>query len=90
MNRQTLDDMFQVDDADLDRLAKEYESGTWEGELGAPIQGRPPIFDQAMEMISVRISRTQIKDIDQMAAIVGQSRSEFLRTLIDTAVRKAG
>lgn len=41
MNKEEINRYFHVDDPTLDRMAKEYEEGSWEGNIGPVNQGHP-------------------------------------------------
>ena len=41
MNKEEINRYFNVDDPALDRMAKEYEDGSWEGNVGPINHGTP-------------------------------------------------
>ena len=41
MNKEEINRYFHVDDPTLDRMAKEYEEGSWEGNVGPINHGIP-------------------------------------------------
>lgn len=41
MNKEEINRYFNVDDPTLDRMTKEYEEGSWEGNIGPVNQGHP-------------------------------------------------
>ena len=69
----------------LDALANEYEDGTWEGS-GSVTRGRPRLYDEDTETISVRIPKSKIVEIDIVSKRSGESRSDFIRNAIDHAL----
>ena len=74
-----------VTDEMLDRMAEEYENGTWSGH-GKVAQGRPRIYDEDMETVSFRIPKSRIAAIEVVAKKRGESKSEFFREAIDMAL----
>jgi len=40
-NKEEINRYFNVDDPTLDRMAKEYEDGSWEGNIGPINHGHP-------------------------------------------------
>ena len=75
------DDMF-------DRMAEEYERGTWSGH-GPVTPGRPRLFDEDMQIVTFRLTKSRIEAIDEVAAQRGITRSEFFREAIDAALAAA-
>lgn len=41
MNKEEINRYFNVDDSTLDRMAKEYEEGSWKGNVGPINHGTP-------------------------------------------------
>ena len=74
-----------VTDEMLDRMAEEYENGTWSGH-GKVVQGRPRIYDEDMETVSFRIPKSRVAAIEAVAKKRGESKSEFFREAIDMAL----
>ena len=74
-----------ITDEMLDRMAEEYERGTWSGH-GRVAQGRPRIYDEDMETVSFRIPKSRIAAIEAVAEKRGESKSEFFRGAIDAAL----
>ena len=75
---------FGVTGAQLDEWAAEYESGDWSGmRFGAPAPGRPRMYGEPMETITVKVPRSRIAALRRAAERLGISRSELVRQAID-------
>jgi hypothetical protein len=72
----------------FDRMAKEYEQGTWSGH-GSVTLGPPRLFDEDMPAVTFRLTKSRIDAIDEVAAQRGITRSEFFREAIDAALAAA-
>lgn len=67
----------------LDEMAKEYEDGTWEGKMGKLVVGRPSLAAEEVKSVSFRLPISRIAMIDARAQAKGETRSAFLRDLIE-------
>lgn len=77
-----------LSDADFDRMAAEYESGTWSG--GGTVEpGRPKLYDEDMETVSFRLPRSRIAAVEAVARARGESKSELFRKAVDKAIDEA-
>lgn len=72
-------------DAMLDEMAKEYEDGTWSGH-GPVSPGRPPLFDEEMVTVSFRMPISRVQAVETAARKYGQSKSEFFREAVESAL----
>jgi len=70
----------------LDKMAAEYETGSWQGHLKSVALGRPRISDEELVTISFKIPKSRIAVIDNAARRSGETRSEFLRDAVDMAL----
>ena len=70
----------------LDDLAEEYEKGIWKGHSGGVRLGRPRFGDERLVSISLKISPSSLASVDKKAEEQGESRSDFLRDVIDKAL----
>jgi hypothetical protein len=75
-----------LDDDAFDKMAKEWEDGTWEGRLGEVTMGRPKLYDEDLETVSFRLPVSRIAAIEAVARRRGMSRSDFLRNAVDDAL----
>jgi hypothetical protein len=79
-----------VTDEMLDKLAEEYESGEWpERKEGKVTLGRPRISSEELVNVTFRMPRSRVAAIERLADASGESRSEFLRDIIDKALTAA-
>ena len=76
-NGQTLTDEM------LDQMAQKYEDGTWGGKMGKLALGRPSLAEEEVKSVSFRLPISKIAMIDARAKAKGETRSEFLRDLIE-------
>lgn len=60
----------------LDKMAEEYENGTWTGH-GKVAQGRPRIYGEDMETVSFRIPKSRIAAIEAAAKSAGCRNRSF-------------
>lgn len=67
----------RVDDATVDRLVAEFESGIPEEKLRR--RGRPPIGDEAASTYSVRLPDDLVTLVDTRSELEGVSRGETIR-----------
>ena len=52
--------------------------------------GRPALTDeQVKHPVPVRLTESQIRTLDEAAAVLGISRSEFMRQAVDRAAKRA-
>jgi hypothetical protein len=75
-----------VTDEMFDAMAKEYEDGTWAGEFGKVIAGRPRLSGEETVTLTVKVPKSRMALIDTMAKKSGASKSAFVRDAIDKAL----
>jgi hypothetical protein len=75
-----------VTDEMFDKMAAEYESGTWEGGVGRIVMGRPRLSDEDTQTISFKLTKSRVAAIDRITEKSGETRSEFLRNAVDRAL----
>ena len=52
--------------------------------------GRPALTDEHVKHpVPVRLTESQIRTLDEAAAVLGISRSEFMRQAVDRAAKRA-
>ena len=86
MNRDELNERFHVTDDQLNRQAAQYEDGSWQGITEPAKPGRPRLYDDELETISFRLPKSRIDAIDAASKQQGESRSEFIRRALDSAL----
>lgn len=91
MNREEINEMFGVTDDQLEMEAREYETETWDpASMGRPFVGRPRLYDEDMETVTLRMPHSRILAVEEAARKLGQSRSEFMRGAIDERLLQVG
>ena len=91
MDREKLNKMFGVTEEQLDAWAEEYESGTWDAaSLGEVKRGRPSLADEDVKPVTFRLPESWIVAMDRRAEEEGITRSEFLRSAVETALVDRG
>ena len=74
----------------LDEWAEACERGEYPGKpTGKIIVGRPLMFDEEMRPVTFKATPTKIAQIDERAAELDISRSDYLRQLVDRDLAKA-
>lgn len=74
-----------VTDEMLDKMAEEYENGTWSGHEDVAT-GRPKLYDEDMATVSFRLPCSRIRAVDAVAKRRGMRKSDFFREAIDKAL----
>ena len=74
-----------ITDDDFDKMAEEYENGTWSGH-GEITLGRPKLYEEDLETVSFRLPRSRIAAVEAVARRRGETKSEFFREAIDKAL----
>jgi len=69
---------YILTDEEIERISKEYESGSWEGTLTDIKVGRPAIFDEALVTVPVKFPQSMVAKIDSMS----DNRSDFIRRAV--------
>lgn len=67
-------------------MSEEYENGDWSGGVGTVVPGRPRLYDEELETVTFRISKSRVRAIDARARRDGSARSQFLRQAVDAAL----
>jgi len=73
-----LDNGYILTDAEIERISKEYEDGTWEGTLADIRIGRPKVFDEKLVTVPVKFPQSMVAKIDEMS----ENRSDFIRRAV--------
>ena len=73
----------------LDEMAKKYEDGTWCGKMGKLVVGRPSLAEEDVKSVSFRLPVSKIAAMDARASAKGETRSEFLRDMVEAELAKA-
>lgn len=90
MSRKEYDRKIGFTEEQLDKMAEEYENGTWDAShLGKVVMGRPSLADEEVKPITFRLPVSKIAALDRRAAREGRTRSEELRLAVDDRLMKA-
>ncbi|MFY9263315.1 MAG: ribbon-helix-helix domain-containing protein [Arcanobacterium sp.] len=77
-----LADGSEISDEQLELEAREYEAGTWEGTLSNIRVGRPPIYEEALVSVTVKLPKNMLAAIDERTG----NRSDFIRRALADAL----
>lgn len=81
MEDKELENNFNVSLEEIKRRAAPYETGEWpEGKT--TLMGRPLRFNERMRSVTYRDTEHDISLMDERAATLGLSRSDYIRNLI--------
>ena len=69
---------YTLTDEEIERRAKEWEEGTWQGHLDRIRVGRPPVADEPLVTVAVRFPVSMIEEIDRKSS----NRSDFIRRAV--------
>jgi transposase len=84
MNRDEIGALFGVTEESLDTEAREYEDEAWNpASFGKPSPGRPRVYDEDMETVTLRMPHSRILAVEAAASRLGETRSQFMRDAID-------
>ena len=84
MNREELNKKFGVSEKQLDAWAEACERGDYPGSpVGEVIVGRQLMFGEEMKPVTFKEKQSKVAAIDNRAASLNLSRSDYLRMVID-------
>ena len=90
MGREEMDELLGMTEDEMDSIAVEYESDTWDSShLGKVSAGRPSLYDAPMRSVTFKEAEPIIVKIDERAASLKMTRSEYIRSLIDKDLASA-
>jgi len=76
-----------ITDEMFDKMAERHLSGDWDkSRIGKVVVGRPSIADEEVKTVIFRLPVSKISAIDACAAERGETRSQFLRNAVDSAL----
>ena len=83
MNRSEINEMLGLTESELDELARPFEEGAWDAAAyGEPRFGRPLLFDEPTKPVTFKEAPSVIVRMDERAAALGMTRSQYLRGLV--------
>ena len=84
MDIQQLEARFKVTDEQIEKWADACEIGNYPGVAnGEVVIGRPRMLGGELKPVTFKETKQKIAAIDERAASLGQSRSDYLRSLVD-------
>ena len=89
---QELEKMFDIDSARIEEIDEDAAKGVLQGSPGDTVTGpgRPPLFDEPLQQITFKESRTTVRAMDRRADQLGIRRSDYLRQLVENDLQCAG
>lgn len=83
MTKKNMDELLGISTAELDAMAADFENGSWNrSEYGKPGVGRPAAFGEVMRPVTFKETPTVIAAMDERAAALGSTRSDYIRGLV--------
>lgn len=83
MSTYRLKDGRAVTDEQLEDMAREFESGEWDGHLDNVVVGLPKPTPDEMTVESFRIQRARAEAVSAATKRHGMTKSEFYRLAVD-------
>lgn len=77
---------YILTDEEIERRAREWESGTWKGQLATVRAGRPRLSNEPNANMSFKCPESGAEMIARAAQASGMKKSAFIR---DAAIEKA-
>ena len=89
MDREEINKKFGVTEEQIDEWAEACERGEYPGEpTGEILVGRPLMFGEEMGPVTFKVPLAKIRKINDRAAELDMSRSDYLRMLVDEDLAK--
>lgn len=83
INRDEMNKLLGKTEEELDRIADAFENDEVDfSEFTVVKRGRPTLFSESMESITIRVPKSVIVKIEQRAEQKGFTKSEYIRELI--------
>ena len=84
-------DLLGMTTDELDAEIESFEDGTWDSSgFGEPQPGRALLFGEPAKPVTFKEAPSVIARMDARAAARGESRSEYLRSLVAADLAAAG
>jgi hypothetical protein len=84
MDIRQIETRFKVTDDQIEKWAAACEKGDYPGDaVGDVVIGRPLMFGGELKPVTFKETKQKIAAMDKKAASLGQSRSDYLRNLVD-------
>ena len=84
MTERKLANGYVLTDAEIERMAREWEDGTWQGHLERTRVGRPSLSDgEETATVSFRVPASKVIDFERKAKAAGETKSQAYRHAMD-------
>lgn len=91
MSAKEIEEEFGLTDEELTSLEEDATNGILHGEpRGEVIIGRPLKFGEKMQQVGFKEPLQKVEQIDLRASQLKMSRSDYLRSLVETDLKLAG
>ena len=74
----------ELTDELMEQIAEAFERGEWPGTESRVVQGRPLMLGEKLRSVSFKVPSRKVDALDQKAARLDMSRSDYLRHLVDS------
>lgn len=86
MEKLFTEDGIEITDELVERWAEPWERGEIPGTPGKIVVGRPRISAEDLATITFKLPKSQVAALDETAKRAGETRSQFLRSLVSEAL----
>jgi hypothetical protein len=76
-------------DAEMNKIAEMFERREWPKGKTEIVRGRPLLFDEELQSVTFKVPVRKVIAMDQKAATLDMSRSDYLRSLLDNDLATA-
>lgn len=77
---------LEITDELVEQWAEPWERGEVPGTPGEIIVGRPRISREELSTVTFKLPKSQVVALDNLAQRTGETRSQFLRALVNAAL----
>jgi hypothetical protein len=67
----------------MEQIAEAFERGEWPGTESRVVQGRPLMLGEELQSVTFKAPARKVAALDEKAATLDMSRSDYLRRLLD-------
>ncbi|MDR1087755.1 MAG: hypothetical protein LBL23_00470 [Coriobacteriales bacterium] len=75
---------IDLTDEMMEQIARAFERGEWPGTESRIVRGRPRLFGERLQSVTFKAPARKVAALDQKAANLDMSRSDYLRHLVDS------
>lgn len=80
------EDGIEITDELVEQWAAPWERGEIPGTPGEIVVGRPRISTEDLATVTFKLPKSQVGALDDIAKRAGETRSQYLRTLVAEAI----